>query len=499
MSKNKKKDDNVILSCIGTSMTQVTGSCWSLSYKGDDGNRHTLIIECGLPQGDNTILESYNSMKRMSDKILSEGLVKNSENVLFLHSHIDHSGLLSIFNNSNGFEGNIYSSYESIEITKELLKDCYHIHKKNVQYLKTKGKKVNMIYTESELYNCFDHMKPLEVGKKIEIDSNLSIELNHNSHVLGSCNAIIYIRKPNTNKIVSVIYSSDMGSKINKKYSNYLKEQNIPKKCSVFVSEATYSDKNRIMDEKTIKQEKKDFINIIKEGLLNGSQILCPTFAFSRTQQILTTLFNELSEQDWFIEGGYEVICDGVLMNNINRTYARVLQGEDKELFDNVMSWKQLKKIETYDGSVALMSKRQPRIILASSGFLENGKICFYLPLILGSSKDIIITTGYCSQNNEGSLGWKLITSDQKTITFADKQTVLKRAKVYQQKSWSSHITNSELKELFSELSCDKIIVHHMDEENKNNFISECKEYLRSKNKTTPIVATSKCCNQFVL
>ena len=53
-----------------------------------------------------------------------------------------------------------------------------------------------------------------------------------------------------------------------------------------------------------------------------------------------------------------------------------------KELFDKVMSWKQLKKIETYDGSVALMSKRQPRIILASSGFLENGKICFYLPLI---------------------------------------------------------------------------------------------------------------------
>ena len=232
---------------------------------------------------------------------------------------------------------------------------------------------------------------------------------------------------------------------------------------------------------------------------MNGSQILCPAFAFSRSQQILTTLFNELSKQEWFIEGGYEVICDGVLMNNINRTYSRVLQGEYKELFDKVMSWKQLKKIETYDGSVALMSKRQPRIILASSGFLENGKICFYLPLILGSSKDIIITTGYCSQNNEGSLGWKLITSNQKTITFADKQTVLKRAKVYQQKTWSSHITNSELKELFSELSCDKIIVHHMDEENKESFLKECKEYLRSKNKTTPIIATSKCCNQFVL
>lgn len=85
--KKKKNDDSVILSCVGTSKTQVTGSCWSLSYLGNDLKRHLLMIECGLPQGDNTILESYNSMKRMYNEVKGGGLIQSCENLLFLHGH----------------------------------------------------------------------------------------------------------------------------------------------------------------------------------------------------------------------------------------------------------------------------------------------------------------------------------------------------------------------------------------------------------------------------
>lgn len=373
--------------------------------------------------------------------------------------------------------------------------------KKNVQTLKSKGRKVDLLYSESDLYDCFNHMESVAVNQRIKIDDNCEILLKNNSHVLGSCNATIYIRKPNSNRWKTLCYSSDMGSSINKKYSNYLKEQDIPRKCDIFISEATYSDNTRVMSEKTIKKEREEFIRIIKEGLNNGKQILLPTFAFSRSQQILTTLFKELKDEEWFKDSGMYIVADGTLMNNINKCYSRVLEGEDKKLFDDVMSWDKLKKIDTFDGTMALLSKREPRVILCSSGFLENGKVSIYLPQILGCSKDIIILTGYCSQNNEGSMGWKLVTSPQKTITFnGDKnQTVLKRAKIYQQGSWSSHITNQELKDLFASLSCNKIIIHHCDEENKQSFINDCNEYLRSKNKTTKIIGTSKCCNQFIL
>lgn len=85
----KKKDNDIIVSCVGESQTQVTGSCWTVAYKDDNYNEHLLVIECGLPQGGHTILESYNDMKRMSNKIVGGGssLSKGCENLLFLHSH----------------------------------------------------------------------------------------------------------------------------------------------------------------------------------------------------------------------------------------------------------------------------------------------------------------------------------------------------------------------------------------------------------------------------
>jgi hypothetical protein len=36
-------------------------------------------------------------------------------------------------------------------------------------------------------------------------------------------------------------------------------------------------------------------------------------------------------------------LLDGVLVNNISSTYQRILDGEDKQLFNEVMAWKNLK------------------------------------------------------------------------------------------------------------------------------------------------------------
>ena len=417
-------------------------------------------------------------------------------------SPADHTGLIPIFNERNGFNGTIYASKPTIEITKELLKDCCFIHKKNIEYLKAKGKKRELIYNEVDLYNCFEHMKYMPVNEVVEIDSNFKVEFRHNSHVVGSCNATFYIKEYKQNRWKTVVYSSDMGSQINYKYTPYLKEQDIPTKCNLFISEATYSNNSREMTSRMAKEDRKELLNIIKEGLLNGRRILLPVFAFSKAQTMATFLVENLQKEEWFMDGGFEIVMDGLLMNNINSVYSRVLEGEDKERFDKVMNFDRLRIIKEYPQTIEFLKEHKPSIILASSGFLENGKISVYLPYIVGNSKDVIVINGYCSQDCEGSIANKLLNEKQKTITFnmeGEKRTVYKKCKIYQQKSWSSHISNKELKELFASIDCDKILVHHCDEDNKEQFIAECKEFLRSKNKTTPITAVSKCATRFKL
>ena len=57
----------------------------------------------------------------------------------------------------------------------------------------------------------------------------------------------------------------------------------------------------------------------------------------------------------------------------------------------------------------------------------------------------------------------------------------------------------AELKDLFANVNYDMIICHHMDEKNKEKFLSECKEYLRERNKTTKIIATGKGSYEFII
>ena len=144
-----------------------------------------------------------------------------------------------------------------------MLKDCCFIHKKNIEYLKAKGKKRELIYNEVDLYNCFEHMKYMPVNEVVEIDSNFKVEFRHNSHVVGSCNATFYIKEYKQNRWKTVVYSSDMGSQINYKYTPYLKEQDIPTKCNLFISEATYSNNSREMTSKMAKEDRKEMLNII--------------------------------------------------------------------------------------------------------------------------------------------------------------------------------------------------------------------------------------------
>ena len=84
---SSKKKEKIKLTCIGASAIQVTGSCWVLNYRKDNGEYATQVIECGLPQGDNTILESYNSMKRMYDAVKGGGYISECNNLFLLHSH----------------------------------------------------------------------------------------------------------------------------------------------------------------------------------------------------------------------------------------------------------------------------------------------------------------------------------------------------------------------------------------------------------------------------
>jgi Cft2 family RNA processing exonuclease len=481
----KKKDFKIIVKSLGNSTTGVTGSMWTIEYPKNDGSKGLIAIECGLCQSEPTTEKLYNSNKKMLENI-GKDVVKKCEYVFLGHQHVDHLGNLVYFCRDNGFQGKILGSKETIEIGKELIKDSVYIHKKSVEYLNSKGIKAKILYTQSQMYEMFEHMESVIIGEKIKLNENLSVEFRYNSHTIGSTNITLIFTKPNNEKKV-ICYSSDMGSQVNKKFSYYLKEQDIPLRCNLFISEATYSDYSRQMTKEMAIREREDMKNMIKEAILHNKRVLLPVFAFSKAQLMVTLLWEWFHEERWF--NNIPVVMDGLLMSNINSAYTHVLEDEDKKLFDEVMEWKNLKINKMYDSTIATLSQRTCGVYLVSSGFLKEGRITTYLPQFLESSNDIIAINGYCGDEN--SRGGQLLNKAVDVIKI-DKQFIQKRCQILQYKSFSSHITRQELLELWSKLCCDKIVIHHCDNKNKDCIINDANDYLRSKNKTTKIVTVDK-------
>ena len=142
-----------------------------------------------------------------------------------------------------------------------------------------------------------------------------------------------------------------------------------------------------------------------------------------------------------------DFILDGVLLHKINNEYIKVLQGEDKKYFKEVLKWKNLKLNKTHDGTTAILSnKGKQYVVLASSGFMVNGRVCEYLQQFLGSSKDYVCATGYCG--GVGSIGYQILDASQPVVKV-NGVAVCKSAHIYQLKTFSSHIQFDELIDLF--------------------------------------------------
>lgn len=393
-------------------------------------------------------------------------------------SRVDHCGNLAYLNsNNNGFNGRILGTNQTLEVAKELIEDTLNIHIKNIEKLKSLGRKTRPLYTKQDMFDMFEKMEVVPSYKKITLNEWVTIEFVNAGHCLGSSMIHLWIKKPNQS-IFHIIMSGDMGSEQNKLIHPLAEKREQITKCNLFISEATYNKKSRSFNKCDVQKEFEDFKYTIKENLLQGKQILLPVFSFNKVQEFLILFYEWLKDEEWFNENDFPIICDGVLMHKITNVFKRTLCDDKKDYFNEVCNWNKIKVNKTFDGTMAIMSKKEPMIIMASSGFMQQGRVVAYVKQLLGSKKGVILTTGYIG--GEGSIGWKIAESPQKTVSI-EKQVILKRALVKSYHCFSSHIQYDELESLYAGLRCEKILIHHSSKEDKLNFVNEMRKNTNKK------------------
>ena len=474
MSKKRKKDNEVIVKFISNSAVDVTASGVLISYAGND-----YLIEYGQVQGIGTLEQEY-SMNLQLSKNLN---IDNLKCVLISHQNIDHIGLIPALYR-RGFNGYTFGSKEALRFSEKLLEDCSFIIKRNVDNFNRKGRKVETIYDSIDVSNCCNNMIEKEVNKLYKFDEYMSYMFVPTNHLTGSCQIVIYIKKKN-NCIVKIHYTGDMGNELNNEFGYYLTNTEIVPTSNLVISECTYFGKPEVeYSKKDAIEERKDIEKRIWEVTHSNGKVVIPCFSMQRSQQLMLEIWSMFKDNNKF---DIPIIVDSRLTKRINGVFKNILKGEDKKEWEQCLSWKNFKFIETYPDTIANISSRNPCVVITSGGMVQAGHSVEWVASCIDCSRDLIMCVGYAP---ESSILTKLLNGD-KIVKF-EGRTYNVKCKIVKYNTFSSHISAKGLVRYMKQVNTGMIVFHHGSKEAKNNAVKIVKEELMNIGKTTKVMGSYK-------
>lgn len=165
------------------------------------------------------------------------------------------------------------------------------------------------------------------------------------------------------------------------------------------------------------------FLDIVAETLDKGGNVIIPSFAVGRTQEILYEI-NNLKENRTdaeFLEKYEKLMKAPVYVDSPLAISATEIFKQNTNLFeeevknkiesgDNPLEFPGLKFTRTAEESMALNESKEPCIIISASGMCEVGRIKHHLKHNIWNPNNTILFVGYQAA---GTLGSKIVNGDK--------------------------------------------------------------------------------------
>jgi len=384
---------------------EVTGSCHII-----ETNNHWIMIDRGMEQGKD-LYENADLPCKPSD----------IDAILVTHAHIDHSGLLPLMH-AQGFQGKIYATKATCDLCDIMLRDSAHIQEFEAEWRNRKGQRQGKapyepIYTMQDAMAVIEHFVPREYGTVTEILDGVKVRYTDVGHLLGS--ACIEVWVTEGDKEVKLVFSGDLG--------NYdqpiLRDPQTVESADYLLIESTYGD--RLHDRSV------DYVDeltpIIQKTLDRGGNVVIPSFAVGRTQEMLYFIRQIKEEKRITGHDGFTVVVDSPLANEATTIFTKhsmdCYDDDAKALVEkgiNPIGFPGLKLSIISDDSKAINTDLEPKVILSASGMCEAGRIKHHLKHNLWRPESTILFVGYQAQ---GTLGRALIDGADEVKLFGESVT----------------------------------------------------------------------------
>ena len=444
--------------------TGVTGSCHLLT-----SGEHKILLDCGQFQGGKA-QDALNYEKFPFEP-------SEIECVVLSHAHIDHCGRLPLLT-KRGFEGKIYCTDATADLLSVMLKDSAYIHEKETEWKNRKAERagreqVEPLYTIEDAEKALSLVSPILYDQQIEINSDMKIVFNDAGHILGSAITELWVTEDD--KELKIVFSGDLGME----GRPILRDPTYIKKADYVIMETTYG--NRIHKELGSGVEK--LIEIILNTTRRGGNVVIPSFAVGRTQELIYELnrfYDSNNEYRKELDKIFVYIDSpmATTATEIFRRNAQVFDEETREYIlkgDNPLEFKNLKFTRSSKESQDLNFNKEPKIIISASGMCEAGRIRHHLKHNLWNPKNSIVFVGYQGQ---GTLGRSLVEGIKMVTLFGEEIQV--NAEIHNLEGFSGHADQNGLFAWLAhfEQKPKQIFLVHGEEESKKDFAKLVNEKL---------------------
>ena len=381
---------------------EVTGSCYYLEAAGKK-----FLVDCGMEQG-----PDYYENK---DIPVPPGEL---DFVLLTHAHMDHSGNLPAIY-AKGFKGPVYATEATCNLCDIMLRDSAHIQMFEAEWRNRKAKRQGKpefvpAYTMEDALGVIRNFVgcPYETG--IILGEGLRVKFIDAGHLLGSSSIEVNICEAGVEK--TIVFSGDIGNK----NQPLIKDPAYFRKADYVVMESTYGDRSH--------GERPDYVrllaDVIQETFDRGGNVVIPSFAVGRTQEML--YFIRQIKAEGLIHGhdNFKVFVDSPLANEATNIFGihkyDCFDDEALELIRkgiNPLSFPGLKISVTSEDSKAINFDDDCKVIISASGMCDAGRIKHHLKHNLWREDSTILFVGYQAV---GTPGRALLEGTQEIKLFGE-------------------------------------------------------------------------------
>ena len=405
----------------------VTGSCHCVECAGKK-----LLVDCGLQQGK----DEWNNGELDFTASYMDYLVVT-------HAHIDHTGRIPLLV-KQGFQGPIYCTRLTAQLMSIMLRDSAHIQESEAKWKNQKGKRsgaplVEPLYDLNDVEAAMKLVVPCEYGQIVKVDDHINLRFVDAGHLLGSASAELWLEENGTEK--KIVFSGDIGN-LNQPI---IRDPQPVADADYVVMESTYGDRLH----EPGGDYTKDLAAVINETFAKGGNVVIPSFAVGRTQELLYFI-REIKEQGLVKSDPNFMVCvDSPLATEATQVFSGDLHGYlDEDAIATIQggrdlfTFPNLRLVATSEESRMLNEDRTPKVIISASGMCDAGRIRHHLKHNLWRPECSVVFVGYQA---EGSLGRLLLEGASSVKMFGEEIAV--RANIVNFQGLSSHADRDHLLE----------------------------------------------------